>query len=160
MVVRLHLERDRETVAQIDHARVLPWAHQHARPLGGQLAQQLARVLVGTVLRPHEREDRELECVRLAPETPDDLLVLGVGEAELAMRRRRLGHAAPARGEPAGLNPERSSETCATSESKSLPPSVEPVSGSTACSGCGISPNTFFCRLATAAMLRSDPLGL
>ena len=90
VVVRLDLERHREAVADVDRAGVLARAHQHVRALGGQLAQQLLRVLVGAVLRPHQREHRQLERVRLAAELLDDQLVLGVGEAELAVRRERV----------------------------------------------------------------------
>jgi hypothetical protein len=39
-------------------------------------------VLVAAVLRPEEREDSELEVVRLAPEQVEDALQLPVGEAE------------------------------------------------------------------------------
>jgi hypothetical protein len=42
-------------------------------------------VLVAAVLRPEEREDRELEVVRLAPEQLQDARVLAVREAELAV---------------------------------------------------------------------------
>ena len=44
-------------------------------------------MLVAAVLRPEEREDRELEVVRLALEQRADALVLPVGEAEGAMER-------------------------------------------------------------------------
>ena len=86
-------------------------------------------------------------AVRLAPEPLDDAVVLGVGEAELAVRRERA-HAVAT-----------SSSTCATSEANSTPPSAEPVSGSTACSGWGIRPMTLRSRLHTAAMSRSEPFG-
>ena len=39
-------------------------------------------------------------------------------------------------------------------------PSVEPSSGSTACSGCGINPATLPARLVTQAMSPTEPLGL
>ena len=44
-------------------------------------------MLVAAVLRPEQREDRELEVVRLAPEQRDDAVELPVREAELAMER-------------------------------------------------------------------------
>jgi hypothetical protein len=43
-------------------------------------------VLVAAVLRPEEREDRELEVVRIAPEQADDSVELPVREAELAVK--------------------------------------------------------------------------
>jgi hypothetical protein len=42
-------------------------------------------MLVATVLRPEQREDRQLEVVRLAPEQLDDAVQLPVREAERAM---------------------------------------------------------------------------
>src|SRR4029077_4659211 len=89
--------------------------------------QQLARVLVGAVLGPQQREHRQLDVVGLAPVQLDDALVLGVGETELAVFR--LGHAHAAAVAPAAA-------------SNSFRPSLEPVSSSTACSGCGLSPST------------------
>ena len=50
-------------------------------------------MLVAAVLRPEEREDRELEVVRVTREQRADALVLPVGEAEGAMERL-LRHAA------------------------------------------------------------------
>jgi hypothetical protein len=44
-------------------------------------------VLVAAVLRPEEREDLELEVVRLAVEQRDDASELPVREAEPAMER-------------------------------------------------------------------------
>jgi hypothetical protein len=44
-------------------------------------------MLVAAVLRPEQREDRELELVRLAFEQLDDSGVLGVGKTERAMER-------------------------------------------------------------------------
>ena len=86
MVVRLDLERDRRAVAEVEHARVL------ARPLEDALAgrrqplQERGGVLVAAVLRPEEREDRELEMVRVAPEQLPDTVGLPVGQTEGAMK--------------------------------------------------------------------------
>jgi hypothetical protein len=44
-------------------------------------------VLVATVLRPQQREDRELEVVRLALEQLADAVELPVGETERAVER-------------------------------------------------------------------------
>jgi hypothetical protein len=44
-------------------------------------------VLVPAVLRPEEREDGELEVVRLSAEQLDDTVELPVREAELAVER-------------------------------------------------------------------------
>jgi hypothetical protein len=44
-------------------------------------------VLVATVLRPEEREDRELEVVRLALEKIANTVELLVGETEGSMQR-------------------------------------------------------------------------
>ena len=90
-------------------------------PSVGQRLEQLARVLVAAVLGPHEAEDRQLDLVGLAPHERDDAVVLGVGEPELAVAAHAATRAA---------------------DSNSRSPSAEPVSGSTACSGCGIRPTT------------------
>ena len=94
VVVGLDLEGDRVAVADVDRAGVLARPHHHPRALGRQPPQQLARVLVGAVLGPEQAEHRQLDVVRLAPQLLDDQLVLGVGEAELAVFGGGGAHAA------------------------------------------------------------------
>ena len=84
VVVALDLERDREPVADVDHAGVLARAEDHAIALGRKRPQQLLRVLVGAVLGPQQREDGELELVRVATEQLADAVELRVGQAERA----------------------------------------------------------------------------
>ena len=48
-------------------------------------------MLVAAVLRPEEREDRELELVRVALEQVADSLKLPVRQAESTMERRLFG---------------------------------------------------------------------
>ena len=127
VVVRLDLERARQPVADRHRARVLARAHHEPRALGRQRLEQPPRVLVAAVLGPHQREDGELDLVRLAAQLVDDQLVLGVGEPELAM----LAHAGTR-----------------AADRNSCSPSAEPVSGSTACSGCGIRPDDVAGRVA------------
>jgi len=85
--VRLDLERDRLALAEVEHAGVL------ARPLEDALAgrrqplQQRRRVLVAAMLGPEQREDRELEVVRLAFEKTPDSLELAVSKPERAVQR-------------------------------------------------------------------------
>jgi predicted transcriptional regulator len=52
-----------------------------------QPLQQRRRVLVAAVLGPEQREDRELEVVRLAFEKTPDSLELAVRESERAVQR-------------------------------------------------------------------------
>ena len=137
VVVRLDLERARHAVADVDRAGVLARAEHEPAALDGQRLEQAARVLVAAVLGPHQAEDRELDLVRLAPQLLDDEVVLGVGEPELAV----------AGGDHDGAP-------------ISASPSTEPVSTSTACSGCGISPSTLPASLQTPAMSRIEPLKL
>ena len=85
--MRLDLERDRDAVAEVEHARVLARPLQHALAGGRQPPQQRRRVLVAAVLRPEEREDGELEVVRVAAEKLPDSIGLPVGEAEGAVER-------------------------------------------------------------------------
>src|SRR3712207_6879070 len=57
--------------SDVDRAGVLPGPHHDARAVRGQRAEQPARVLVAAVLRPHEREHRELDLVGVAPHQLD-----------------------------------------------------------------------------------------
>ena len=77
VVVRLDLEGDHPAVADVDRARVLARAEREPRALGRQRAKQLLGVLVGAVLAPHQREDRELDLVGLATELLADQRELG-----------------------------------------------------------------------------------
>jgi hypothetical protein len=87
MVVRLDLERDRLALAEVDHAGVLAGPLQDALAGGGEPLQQAGGMLVPAVLRPEQREDRELEVIGLAGEQLDDARVLGIGEAERLVQR-------------------------------------------------------------------------
>ena len=72
VVVALHLEDRRVAVADVDHAGIFAGAANHPRRLGRQLLQVDARALVAAMLRPHDREDAELDEVRLAAERFQD----------------------------------------------------------------------------------------
>ena len=85
VVVRLHLEGDRDAAAEVDHPGVLARPLQHALAARGQPLQQPRRMLVPAVLRPEEREDRELEVVRRASKQLLDTVELPVREAEAAV---------------------------------------------------------------------------
>ena len=62
-----------------------PWRTRG--PAGREAPQQPGRVLVAAVLRPEQREDGELEVVRVAPEQLLDSVELPVGQSEGAMER-------------------------------------------------------------------------
>src|SRR5690242_8955575 len=83
MVVALDLEDRREAVADVDGARVLTRALNHAGTGRRQRLQVNARALVAAVLGPHPREDAELLERRLASEDRADLLPLLRGETVL-----------------------------------------------------------------------------
>jgi hypothetical protein len=87
VVVALDLERGRLAAAEVEHTRVLARALEHPRAARRQPLQERRRVLVAAVLGPEQREDGELEVVRLALEQLDDPLELVVGEAERAVER-------------------------------------------------------------------------
>jgi hypothetical protein len=87
MVVALDLERDRLAVAELDHAGVLARSLQDARPLRRQPPEQPRGVLVAAVLRPEQREDGELEVVRLPAQQLADTVRLPVRETERAVER-------------------------------------------------------------------------
>ena len=70
------------------------------------------------------------------------------------------GQAAGARGGArAQAAVSRRSRAASTSEPSTSAPSVEPSSGSTACSGCGIRPKTFPRSFVTPAMAATEPFG-
>ena len=87
MVVRLDLEGDGLALAEVDHACVLAGALQDPFALGGQPLQEEGRVLVAAVLRPEQREDGELEVVRVAPEQLADAVELLVGQPQRTVER-------------------------------------------------------------------------
>jgi hypothetical protein len=87
MVVALDLERDRLPVSEVDDAGVLPRPLQDAGARRRQPLQKQRRVLVPAVLRPEEREDRQLEVVGIAAEQLLDTFQLPVGEPEGTMER-------------------------------------------------------------------------
>jgi len=73
VVVRLDLERHRDAVAEVEDARVLARPLQDALALRGQPLEERRRMLVPAVLGPEEREDGELEVVRIAAQELLDL---------------------------------------------------------------------------------------
>jgi hypothetical protein len=87
MVVALDLEGDRLPVAEVDDARVFSRPLEDSWRVGREPFQEQRRVLVPAVLRPEEREDGELEVIRLASEQLLDTVELPVGQAEGAMER-------------------------------------------------------------------------
>jgi hypothetical protein len=64
--VRLHLERDRRPVADVENPGVLAGPLQDALAGRWEPPQERGRVLVAAVLGPEEGEDGELEVVRFA----------------------------------------------------------------------------------------------
>src|ERR1700723_219310 len=86
-----------------------------------------------------------------------DRTVLGGGQPEGCVRLGQLGRGGRPRDRVGG----HPGTTAATTEAKKRRPSADgPVSGSTACSGCGIRPTTLPSALHTPAMAAADPLGL
>src|SRR3954452_2153705 len=108
-----------------------------------------ARALVGAVLAPHHAEDAELGIGGLPVKNGYDFLVLRFGE--LMLRNQGRSDCQRAHNLPARL---------AAIERRMTSPSLDPISGSVARSGCGIRPITLRSRLSTPAMSSSEPLGL
>jgi alanine-synthesizing transaminase len=75
VVVRLHLEDDREALPDVDSPRVLARPLDDPLPGRRQVSQEHLRRLVGAVLAPEGREDAELDEVGLAPEGGEDPVV-------------------------------------------------------------------------------------
>src|SRR6185436_8061146 len=146
MIVRFDLERRHVPAADVDDPGVL------ARPLDDQLSarrqflQVQPRALIRAVLAPHHAENAELRIGRFAPENSDDFVVLRPGQLM--------------RGDQLGRDGGHACANAATMDLNTTSPSVEPISGSAARSGCGIIPITLRSRLSTPAMSRAEPLGL
>jgi hypothetical protein len=87
VVVALDLEYDRLAFAEIDDAGVLTRPLEDAVAARRQPPQKRRRVLVRAMLRPEQREDRELEVVRFASEQLADSLQLRVRQPERAVER-------------------------------------------------------------------------
>ena len=83
MIVRFHLERGSQSIANINDTRVFTRPLQHLRRSRRQPAQMHFARLVGAVLAPHHAEDAELGEIRLAPENCLNASVLFGGEAVL-----------------------------------------------------------------------------
>jgi hypothetical protein len=91
MVVRLDLEGDSGSVAEVEDAGVLARSLEDALSCGRQPLEQRRRVLVAAVLRPEQGEDRELEMVRVAPEQLPDTVRFPVRETQGAVEGRLGG---------------------------------------------------------------------
>jgi hypothetical protein len=74
-------------VAEVDHPRVLAGSLEDVLALRRQPLEQACGVLVAAVLGPEQREDRELEVVRLAFQKVPDALELAVREPQRAVQR-------------------------------------------------------------------------
>jgi len=102
-----------------------------------------------------------------APEQVPDPLVLPGGQAQLPVRlsavRGGSGHRRRVRAGPgarARRGVHRATSARITEVKKPSPSLPGPVSGSIACSGCGMIPTTFPPGPATAAIPRAEPFGL
>jgi len=146
VVVRFDLERDHPAAADPDDPGILTRALHHVLARGGQLLQVNARTLVRAVFAPHDAENAQLGIARLAAQQADDLVELGGGELVLDDQLRCNFHL-----ESTGME--------LRIDSKMPMPSVEPISGSQARSGCGIMPITLRSRFRMPAMDRADPFG-
>ena len=98
--MRLDLEGDGEALAEVEHTRILAGPLQHALAGRGQPLQQRRRVLVAAVLGPEEREDRQLEVIRVAAQQLPDTVRFPVGETERAVKGlfrdlRQVMHGSP-----------------------------------------------------------------
>src|SRR5437870_10494019 len=150
MVVRLGLEDDRQSVTAIDGARVFAGSLQDLGPLGGQLAQQRFRGLVGAVLTPQRAEHPELQVIRVATQGANDgtvLILLEGHGVELGPSHRQRHHTA-------------TRARAWMAERRTASPSSPPSTASQARSGCGIMPTTFPRALEIPAIFPSEPFGL
>ena len=123
VVVALDLERDREPVADRDHARLLAHPGDDVVALRRQRREQRPARLVRAVLAPHDAEHRELEVVRVAAELRPDRVELDVGEAERAVERRRRDRRLDRHATPAGSAPRPRARPWTRTRARSRPAS-------------------------------------
>src|SRR5512143_3163954 len=83
VVVALHLEDHRDSVADVDDPGVFPGTLQDAGTLRREFLQVDPRTLVGAMLAPYDREDPELGEARGAAEDFENRPVFLGGEAVL-----------------------------------------------------------------------------
>ncbi len=160
VVVALDLERHGPAVADVDDASVLADAdeqHIGVRLLLPELAQVHLARLVGAVLAPHHGVHRELGTGRATSEDVHDPLVLVGLEPQFGVGLRVVGIRA---GVGDGVDHEVATREFSSEVKKGRPSMPGPVSSSTACSGCGISPTTFPRSFRMPAMSRRLPFGL
>src|SRR6202171_5547012 len=106
------------------------------------------------MLRPHHRKNAQLCVGRSAADYLLDLAILVGGKAVRASLFDIDFRIAGQRNQRALAN-----RALPAIDSKILSPSLPPSIGSTACSGCGIRPNTLKRSFATPAIARIDPFG-
>src|ERR1700679_2594022 len=99
------------------------------------------------MLAPHHAENAKLGIAWFASQQRNDFLIFRGRELMLCDQLGCDGHLV-------------SAGTADNIDSKMPRPSVDPMSGSQARSGCGIMPITLRSRLSTPAMLRIEPFGL
>src|SRR6478735_3732154 len=160
----------RAPVADIDHAGVLPDADEQRVARGclfGDLAQVHLRRLVGAMLAPHDRIHGQFGCGRPAAENRANAAVLVLLQPKLVVRLspsrvglRDLDRVDRHRWTATSVRPSVTLGDPASPVKKGRPSRPEPVSGSTACSGCGMRPTTFPTSLQTPAISRKLPFGL
>src|SRR6266498_2476102 len=175
MVVALHLEDEREVVADPDHPRVLAGPLDHPRRLGGQHLEVNLGGLVRAVLVPHRGKYAELGQGGLAADQFENARVLlrrqavlgdelrgdlGLGGERRWFGNRGLLHQQVRFGPLLGFSSASYAAwaKCATSPAKNPRPSVEPITDSTWFSGCGINPSTLSFSESTPAMALVEPL--
>src|SRR5262249_42211141 len=152
MVMAFDLEHRDPSITDVDGSRVLAGTLHHQLAAGRQRPEKLARRLVRAMLRPHDGEHPQLGKGGGAPENSFDALELVGAKPVRAGLREIDPRLAGKRSDPAH-------SAVSIIERKILRPSVPPSRGSTACSGCGIKPNTLKRSLATPAISRIAPLG-
>ena len=83
VVVAFHLEDGGLPVADIDHAGIFARTADNPRSLGRQLLQMQPAALVGTMFRPHDREDAQFHEIGLPAQGVQNAFVFFGAEAVL-----------------------------------------------------------------------------
>ena len=127
-------------------------------PGGRQRLEMHARALVAAVLRPHHREQAELQQVGLAAHQLLDALVLVRLDA-VAFENGAVDHCHTREAWALGAWGLEARRSAFTADASTTRPSALPSASSEARSGCGIRPTTLRWRLQMPAMLLSEPFG-
>ncbi len=91
VVVALDTDGDRDAIARVHDAGILPRSDEHPWTGRGEAAQVDTRRLVGAVLAPHDGKERQFQAIGGPAQDLGDGLILAVTHAKCPVERLGLG---------------------------------------------------------------------